>query len=204
MIAPLLPLLLGARPRIVLKASRDPVDAMFQPEPREKAKAVWVDGKDTGVRIPPIQAGFFEIEERSNARGDLGGEFSEGYRGAMNGTYHYPFLMLKGGRFTLLPQCGDNAYVVAMDGRGRLLAVDDPPMTNLTEVCHGYVWVGSDWTDLGPADRMHFERDGSVVGSFPTSRKGRPLERIDYGGEGFRVRFRWKDGKRTESKPYQA
>ena len=201
------------KPRVVLKPTRDPVSAVFHPYRKQTAKAIWVDHRDTGVRVPNWAddarwaLDLVPIREFSNRKRDLGGEFGEVYRGAMNGIYHHPFVKAKGEKFIVLPRTpGDNnAYAVGLDERGRLLAVDDPPLTNMSHVRHACVWSGGAWIDLGPAESAHFEHDGSVVGSFPTDRTGHPLEPLDYGGrDGFRVRFRWKDGKRTESKPYQA
>ena len=198
-------LLVGFKPRVVLKPTRGPVSHSPHPRGKPTEMAVWVDGRDTGVRVPQAEPGLSAIQERSNDRGDLGGEFSEEYRGAMNGTDHCLFVKTRGGKFTFLPPSkGNNPRFVDIGAKGEILGVDDPNGTQLSEVVHAHLWSESKWIDLGPAGSAHFDRDGSVVGSFPADRWSRPLEPIDYGGEGFRVRFLWKDGKRTESKPYQA
>lgn len=205
-------LLAALKPRLVLKPTRDPVTRTFFPYPASKVVAVWVDKRDTEVRIsdwredPKWALGFDPVLEFSNPRGDLAGEFNELYRGAMNGTYHHLFHKPKGGKFVLLPffKGSHNPSAVGIDAKGRLLALDDPTATETGEISHAYLWTESKWIDLGAASWAKFNRDGSVIGSFPVNRDGRPLVPLDYGGDGFRVRFLWKDGKRTESRPYQA
>ena len=200
------------KPRVVLKSSRDPVTRTYFRFPTNYTVAVFVDGRDTGIRTPDWREdpkwaiGFEAVREFSNDRRDLGGEFNEIYRGAMNGEYHHLFLKLKGDRFRMLPRTpgNNNARTHGIDERGRLLAVDDPPLTGLSKVMHAYLWNASEWTDIGPALEAHIGTHGAILGMFHCDREGRPTAAVEYDSGGYSVRFRWKDGKRTESKPYQA
>ena len=208
------PLLLVAmlKPRVVLKSSHDPVTRAYFAYPSTKSVAVLVDGRDTGVRTPDWREdpkwalGFEAVREFSNARRDLGGEFNETYRGAMNGEYHHPFVKRKGGRFIVLPKTlrNDNPSAQGIDPKGRLLVVDDPPATGMSKIMRAHLWSVSEWIDIGPALEAHVGTDGTISGVFHCDYKGRPTAAIDVDSGGYSVRFQWKDGKRTESKPYQA
>ena len=183
------------RPLVELRPSRQPISAVFGRK-SGKGKAVWIQGRDTGFRVPAD----FTAQAWANRRGDVAGNFVEEYRGAINGTSAHGFCRPRGKKLELLspPRGMDDSCVLGIDAQGRILAINGDLRWKPDGHSRAYLWAAGAWTDLGAADDVDVMKDGSIFGYFWVDEKGRHVNAY-YGlpPDVRKVWFRWKDGLRT-------
>ncbi|GEM_PF-6084351 len=190
------------QPRVALRTTSQKASPAFarSSSDSKKAKAVWIDGRDTDLRVPES----FRVDERSNRRGDLAGEFMDDFSGASSGTWYYPFLKPRDAKFRLLPfpPHSDNPSICDLDAHGRVLTVDSPPSGEIwsglaNHYPRAYLWSGVAWTDLGATDDARFLKNGAVFGYFWADAKGRPFGPEGNSQNARKVWFRWQGSRRT-------
>lgn len=197
--------------RATLRTSSRPPDSSFAHSPHEGnadgsepkgSLALFVDGQDTGIRVPK----GYQARLASNRRGDLAGSLAYTFDGAYLGTVSRTFAKPLGGRWRLLavPVGHDSLAFAGIDERGRVLTLAEeyflgPGVDNPTYgLSHAILWSGGRPQDLGVFDTAAFAPDGSVVGSLWIDDKDRPVNGIMQEMPGWhRVAVRWQDGRRV-------
>lgn len=176
----------------------------FKKFPREVSalnRRLLADGAATDIVFPTnLEVQTIGRDRGGRLIGNLTGQFEGAYSGKMGFA-----VMFVHGKYEVVQPLKQFPYsrVNAVDADRRIIGIaysSPPPSIDAPQdVSHGFLLNKGKTFDLGPAEAVRFERNGSISGSYTGDAKGTPVY-MQVQGATFTYRFTWSNGKRRANR----